>query len=437
MPETDAFYDLADRKGLMVLQEWPTAWNSHREGWQPYALIEETVRRNTLRLRNHPSLVMWGGGNESGDPSGPAIDMMGRLSVELDGTRPFHRGEPWGGSLHNYDCWWGKAGLDRNLTLTGDFIGEFGIASLPDYASVLRYLPEAEQQAWPPPQDGSFAHHTPVFNRKEDMARLAQYAGYFASDSDMKRFIWGSQMAQATGVRHTLERARTRWPHCAGALYYKLNDNYPAASWSSVDWYGVPKRAYYVIQDSFAPLHACVLFDTLHAVGTPLALPVCLLDDADALRDRAWEVRVRAFDASLREIERVAFPGSGAIERVARLGCFRLTDRQTETRPLLIVSEIWQERVLADRTFYWLNFGPDTGDLLALPETDLVLAVADAHHAVVTNRSGVPGVGVQVTSPDHAASFVAGDNVFWLDPGEEKTIRVSHAQGLRLEAWNL
>lgn len=96
MPETDDFYDLADRYGIMVMQEWPTPWNSHREGWQPYALLEETVVRNTLRLRNHPSLVMWGGGNESGDPYGPAIDRMGRASVEMDGTRPFHRGEPWG-----------------------------------------------------------------------------------------------------------------------------------------------------------------------------------------------------------------------------------------------------------------------------------------------------------------------------------------------------
>ena len=77
MPETDEFYELADRYGVMILQEWPTAWNSHRI--QPYDILEETVRHNTIRLRNHPSLVMWGGGNESGDPSGPAIDMMGRI----------------------------------------------------------------------------------------------------------------------------------------------------------------------------------------------------------------------------------------------------------------------------------------------------------------------------------------------------------------------
>ncbi len=33
----------------------------------------------------------------------------------------------------------------------------------------------------------------------------------------MKEFGVGSQLAQATGVRHTLELARTRWPDCTGA----------------------------------------------------------------------------------------------------------------------------------------------------------------------------------------------------------------------------
>ena len=72
MPETDDFYDLCDRLGITVMQEWPTAWNSHDE--QPFDALEETVRMNTLRLRNHPSLVMWGGGNESSKPSGRAIN---------------------------------------------------------------------------------------------------------------------------------------------------------------------------------------------------------------------------------------------------------------------------------------------------------------------------------------------------------------------------
>lgn len=57
MPETDDFYELCDKYGILVMQEWPTAWNSHNT--QPYAMLQETVERNTKRLRNHPSLIMW------------------------------------------------------------------------------------------------------------------------------------------------------------------------------------------------------------------------------------------------------------------------------------------------------------------------------------------------------------------------------------------
>lgn len=445
MPETDDFYDLTDRYGVMVLQEWPTAWNSHREGWQPYALLEETVRRNMLRLRNHPSLIMWGGGNESDDPFGPAIDLMGQLSVELDHTRPFHRGEPWGGSLHNYDCWWGNAPLDRNLSLAAAFLGEFGLASLPDTASVLRYLPEAERDVWPLPEDSTFAHHTPVFNLKEDLVRLVQYSGYFARSDSLSAFVFGSQMAQATGVRHTLELARSRWPECTGALYYKLNDNYPAASWSSIDWYGATKLAYHAIQDAFAPLHACVLFTTLQPAGEAVTAPVYLLDDREELVNQPFVVTVRVYDALLVKIERQVFSATGTGEPVTKLGNLYLSEQQTVSCPLLIVSEINLAGVMADRTFYWLNFAPaegppgsdgPCGNLLALPKTSLRLTRLGAEQVRITNTGSLPAVGVQVMPLVYREQFTVSDGLFWLDAGESRELNVTITEGLSAIAWN-
>lgn len=428
MPETDDFYDLCDRKGLLVMQEWPTAWNSHN--WQPYQLLRECVEYNTLRLRNHPSLVMWGGGNESGEPTGPAIDMMGRCAIELDGTRPFHRGEPLGGSTHNYDCWWGKQPLDRNLALQAAFFGEFGIASLPVLESVQRYLPPEERDEWPPREEGSFAHHTPVFNKMEDLARLRQYAGYFTAGKTMADFVRGSQVAQATAVRHTLERARTRWPHCTGALMYKLNDNYPAVSWSTVDWYGAVKIAHAFVQDAFAPVHACVLLPALNLAGEARSLPVFLLDDADQLVG-AWQVRVRAFGGQLQELHSQTFSGAGAVGRVRALGEFILSAAQAGEAPLLLVAEV----VGHQRTFYWANYEGRPDSLFQLPRTCLRLELR-GNQAVVTNTGAVPAVGVHLERPGHLDSFTASDNYCWLDPGEEGVIAVSEAEGVVVQAWN-
>lgn len=74
-----------------------------------------------------------------------------------------------------------------------------------------------------------------------------------------------------------VERARTRWPQCTGAIMYKLNDPYPAASWSTVDWYGTPKIAAYYVARSFAPLTAVVRLDKTDICGEEVALPVFLL----------------------------------------------------------------------------------------------------------------------------------------------------------------
>ena len=434
MPETDEFYDLADRHGIMVMQEWPTAWNSHRI--QPYDILEETVRHNTVRLRNRPSLVMWGGGNESGEPFGEAIDMMGRYSYELDGTRPFHRGEPWGGSIHSYHVFWQRHPLDYNLSLSATFIGEFGLASIPNYETVERYLPAAELDAWPPASDSGFTHHMPVFNLKAEQAIMAQYVADFVAADSLKNFILGMQMAQATGMRHTLELARAGWPHATGVCYYKLTDNNPAASWATVDWRGVPKMAYHILRGAYRPLHVCLLFRRLAFIGAPIAFPVYLLDDKGDLADASWSVRVRAFDSDLKLIKSEDFHGSGAPGQVAQLGELALDSDQTWSCPLFITADVSTEDGLRDRVFYWLNYAAIQGSLFDRPRTRLAIRADGEHSVAISNFGDKPAVGVHFDCPDISHHFSCADSYFWLDAGEERRIEVSQLDGVGVAAWN-
>ncbi len=434
MPETDEFYDVADRCGLMILQEWPTAWNSHRI--QPYDILEETVRHNTIRLRNHPSLVMWGGGNESGEPFGEAIDMMGRASYELDGSRAFHRGEPWGGSIHSYHVFWQYQPLNYNLTLSAPFIGEFGLASLPNYESVERYLPAEELEAWPPASDSGFTHRMPVFNLKAEQAIMAQYVADFVAMDSLKNFILGMQMAQATGMRHTLELARTRWPQATGICYYKLTDNNPAASWASIDWYGVPKIAYHILRQAYRPLHACLLFNRLSFIGAPVSFPVFLLDDIGAIAGTDWEVRVRAFGGDLTLLKQESYAGSGSGDSVRRLGEFSLDAEQSWNIPLLIVAEVIAEDGQRDRVFYWLNYTSVQGCLFDLPRTQLSLGRDKPGQLRLANTGDKPAAGVHFVYPEGSDEFSCDDSYFWLEPGEERNVLTSHQAGVRAAAWN-
>ena len=437
MPETDDFFDLADRHGVMVLQEWPTAWNSHQ--YQPLDILEETVRHTTLRIRNHPSLVMYGAGNESNDPVGEAITMMGRHSIELDGTRPFHRAEPWGGSTHNYDVYWGRQPLDKWLSMKSPFIGEFGVASVPSLESTLKFLPPEEHDVWPPRSDGSLAHHMPVFNKKAGMSIHAQYVGDWLPNVNLTNFILGIQMTQATGMRHVIELNRTRWPQSTGICYYKLNDNNPASSWSTVDWYGAPKIAYHVLKQAYAPLHACVLLPRMSIAGEPVELPVYLLDDAYDLERYDWKVRVRVYGQDLEPIALSEFRGGAEQWRQVReLGRLALNGDQTFNIPLLIVAEVLKFNRLADRTFYWMNYTQIQGCLFALPRTEIrVHRDRDAGTITLENMGALPAVGVHFHTPGLTDVFTCEDSYLWLDPGERRTLSVSHTgENVMVQAWN-
>jgi len=429
--ETDEFYDLCDRLGLMVMQEWPTTWNSHNE--QPFELLEETVRENTVRLRNHPSLVIYTGGNESDMPFGSAINMMGRLNIELDGTRAFHRGEPWGGSEHAY---FEGSGIDRAFTAQSLFYGEVGFSySYPNCESVQRLLPADEKNLWPAPSDGVLAYKTRVINSSDDWKQMLHDAQYFTASATMERFIIGTQLAQAVGVRHILERARTRWPDCTGALYFKFNEIAPTAERTAVDWYGAPKIPYYLVQDSLAPLLAITLFPKATTYGDPLVLPVFLLDDSDALHNSDWEVVIRAYGADLKVIKAAQFAGSGTINSLSKLGEFTLSAEQTKTAPLLVVTEVNRNGALAKRNYYFTNFSPEKDCLFNLPKAKVNLK-ADGDHVMVRNDGQLPAVGVNVCRPGHLDTFFVEDNYFWLEPDEARRIAVNTTDGVVVKGWN-
>ncbi|MCC6730922.1 MAG: beta-mannosidase [Chthonomonadales bacterium] len=429
--ETDDFYDLCDRLGILVYQEFPLTWQ-RSEAISP-SVADEIATRSVRRLRSHPSLLMWGGGNEHSG-RGPLVEQLGRICLELDGTRPFHRTDPHGGSLHNYDVYWGGQPLDRNLSLTAPFIGEFGLSSPPVIESILRYLPESERSVWPPPESGSFVRHTPTFSAQHTDI-MNRYAGEWADTATMAGLVTGMQLAQATGIRHTLERARARWPEATGACYYKLTDVYPACAWATVDWYGVPKIAYYLIQDAYAPIHAVALFESLTApAGKPLGLPVVLLDDAGALSG-PWEVVARAYDSALREVASSRWSGSGAPGRVRRLGELVVPAERASSAPLLIVSEVRRGGRVVDRTFYTMNHAARPGGLFDLPRTRLSLRAA-GDRLLVRNEGNVPAVGVHFVCPAISDRFSAEDGYFWLAADESRSLRVSHTRGVRAAAWN-
>jgi beta-mannosidase len=74
--------------------------------------------------------------------------------------------------------------------------------------------------------------------------------------ADLDQYVLYSQTAQAEGLKLAVEHYRRRKPHCSGALVWQLNDCWPAQSWAYIDYYGIPKAAYYALRRAFAPVLA-------------------------------------------------------------------------------------------------------------------------------------------------------------------------------------
>ncbi|MFA6244625.1 MAG: glycoside hydrolase family 2 TIM barrel-domain containing protein, partial [Candidatus Hydrogenedentales bacterium] len=374
--ETDLFYDICDELGIMVWQEFPLTWQNFDV--IPLSVADEIAVRNIERIRNHPSLALWCGGNEhSGE--GVLIELLGRRCLELDGTRPYHRTDPYGGSAHNYDVYWGKGPYEKDIALTpleggAPVIGETGLASACAVESTLKFLPDDEKNTWPPKDNSAFIHHTPTFT-PVNMEHLNRHAKELDPCDDLAGFSRATQLAQATGLRLVLERMRAKWPNATAMVFYKLTDVYPGCSWSTVDYYGVPKIAHYVVQDCYAPLRVCVLYDSLDVeAGKTFAPIIRIVDDLEQLHGPV-SVKLRLYDATLKPVAEQTLTPSVDTGRVHDLGTAALNVPQAAQAPLLLVADLSADG-LADRAVHWFNFRASPGCLFNLPKTTIEIGRA-------------------------------------------------------------
>lgn len=167
-----------------------------------------------------------------------------------------------------------------------------------------------------------------------------------------------------------------------------------------------------------------------------VSLPVILLDDNLDLEKSDWKVAVRAFDSKLQVIKSAEYTGSRNSRMVNKLGDFSLTPTQTNTFPLLVVTEVTANDSVVFKTFYYMNFGKEKGCIYNLPKTELEVKQLK-NKVIVKNTGRYPAVCVNIQSPGNADKFTVSDNLFWLDPEEEKSLEVNFNSNLQLDAWSL
>lgn len=248
--ETETFYRLCDRKGILTWAEFWLACASYPV--MPHELFLKCAVNEIKCIRNHPSLVMWSGGNEY-NPDEPEnkemVDKLAAVCREYDPTRRFSRGSPYKGDRHgglmmlptrtsnkyNGDI----LNNDARLVL---FRAEVAIErSAPMLESIRKFM--GEDKLWPIDKDAWKYHHAAVGEQERD-------ARQYGALGDLEHWIMAGQISHGQTHRHNLEYCRQSKYWCSGCLQWQINASWPSFHRELIDWYGVPKASYYMYKRS-------------------------------------------------------------------------------------------------------------------------------------------------------------------------------------------
>ncbi|WP_067195269.1 glycoside hydrolase family 2 protein [Microbacterium sp. XT11] len=469
--ESDAFYAECDRRGILVLQEFPLSFGLDSTG-ADLATIDEQVSRVVRRLRNHPSLVLWGGGNENPESitSDDLMTVIGKRVAQYDPSRVFHRTDPWGGSEHFYGVYHEGMPVDAYRDHVPVVFGEYGLSSQCDIESMAEFLDPAILEQWPPAEHGAILQHQSQFSLF-DLVKQARYADY-GPLTDWKTFIEYSQLAQGDALRFASERMRARsGVETAAYWFYKVGDVFPGASWAVIDYYGRPKLSYYRARQFGAPLSVYAVADrTEWRAGERFAASVHVSNDTvEKVTDAV--VTARLYDACFRVLaERTALV---SVRPDGRADVFDLVADlpDADLAPLVLsvrLDDARGERL--DSSWYAFNAHPKSArvrelealpldELQALPAAETLAAYAEAGPAPlreqpqttlvldlvdgalrIANTGGVPAPVVIIDGFPYAPGRWLEDNAFGLEPGEVRFVRfeagAADVGGVSVRAWN-
>ncbi len=279
--ETQEFYDLCDELGIMIWQDFMFG-----NDWQPgaYAFkqnVEREAEFQVRRLRDHPSIIIWCGNNETEEamqwggreqlPPAVRYQMWQDYLTVFSGilTRTVNRLAPetpyWpsspsadyeetspsfqSGDFHDWSVWHGRVPFTEYEQHFPRFMTEYGFQSFPEMRTIETFT-QTEDRA---------SIFTPVMlahqKNTEGNSIIHDYMlQYYFEPRDFPSFLYASQVLQAEGIKVGAEHLRRIRPRAMGSIFWQLNDCWPVASWSSIDYFGRWKALQYYARRFYSPL---------------------------------------------------------------------------------------------------------------------------------------------------------------------------------------
>lgn len=274
---SDAFYDLCDKKGLIVWQDLMYACNVYDVTDAFAENCRQETYDNVRRLRHHASLGLWCGNNEIesawdhwGDfqKETPYLradyirlfeEVLPKAVQEADGETFYWHSSPSSGGCfdnpddanrgdtHYWDVWHGQKPFTDYRKYFFRFCSEFGFQSFPCAKTVNSFTLE---------DDRNIFSRVMESHQKNDAANGKML--YYLSENlrypkDLTHLLYASQVLQGMAIKYGVDHWRRNRGRCMGTLYWQINDDWPAPSWSSIDYFGRWKALHYMAQKFYAP----------------------------------------------------------------------------------------------------------------------------------------------------------------------------------------
>ena len=277
----DPFFETTDRLGLLVWEDFWITGDTHGEfkGSQDYPYQGNIYVNNVIstiyRLRNHPSLLVWTGGNE-GHARKSLYDAMRDNVALLDGTRPFipcssgfaHLPADWnaswpdnkpGGVYSGGSYKWEDPAFYYSKINEGKdwlFKDETGIPSQVPYESLSKNIPNlAHDSSLPYPFNNTWGYHDACSGNGHYELYYQEMVKRLGAPSDLKDFSDKMQIMNTDGYRGIFEAAGHKLNDNGGVLLWKLNPAFPSVIWQVFDYYLAPNAGYYAMQSASQKLH--------------------------------------------------------------------------------------------------------------------------------------------------------------------------------------
>ena len=438
----EVFYDLADKYGLLV-------WNDFWESTQDYnleiedpALFLANARDTILRFRNHPSIVMWCGRNE-GVPQPVVNQGLAELTRTLDGTRYY---SPSSNRVNLRNS--GPYKYEPPATyykINHGFSVELGIPSMPTLESFRAWIPKADQ--WPISDDWAY-HDWHQSGNGEVAPFMEEVETEFGAATGLEDFERKAQMLNYVEHRAIFEGFNAHlWMPNSGRMLWMTQPAWPSTSWQILSSDYDTQASFYGVKKACEPVHVQLDLTNyeVDVVNTTVAL----------LQDVSLGIKVYSLDNKLlaENTQKLEAPADALT-----------SGPKLELAPYFSSGIVFVKLTLSDAggkvladNFYWLGAdGPSYRELDKLPPASLKASATSIRsgdeekvRVQLENVGPSAALAIKLTlqKPADGARILPAyfsDNYVSLLPGETRVIDIQYpsavaagAAQIEVRGWNL